>query len=326
MTKRIVVLGASGFIGRRVVAALSSAGGFHTVAVSRRSSTAANFTDVETVAADLSAPGALRGLITDADGIVNCIAGSPELILASSAALLEAAGALKAPPRIVHLSSLAAYGSATGSVDEAAPLRGDLDAYSAAKAATDRMLSQYRSVVVLRPGIVFGPGSPWWSDRIARLLVGGRLGDLGRNGEGICNLIFVDDVAMACVLALRYGGPTPAAFNLSTPQPLTWNEYFARYGRALSVRPARIPAWRLAFETRVLALPLKALELLLAKVGRGGWNPWPPLRPWLPDLCTRRIRLDVRRAAEDLRLAWTPLDDALEVTADWFRDGGRTPA
>jgi nucleoside-diphosphate-sugar epimerase len=323
MTKRIVVLGASGFIGRRVVKAIAASAEFHAVAVSRRAIAALSGPGVEAINADASSAADLRPVISNADAIINCIAGPPEVIVSSTLALLDAVRTMPSAPRLVHLSSLAAYGTATGTIDETAPLRGDLDEYSAAKAHTDRLVSELQAAVVLRPGIVFGPGSPWWSDRIARLLTKGRLGNLGRTGEGACNLVYVDDVAQACVLALAPLS-TPCAFNLSIREPLTWNEYFARYARALSVSAAVIPRWQLALETRVLSVPLKGLELLLANTGRAERNPWPPLRPWLPALCARQLRLDVARAEHTLQLQWTPLDAALEVTAKWFLSGGRT--
>jgi nucleoside-diphosphate-sugar epimerase len=325
MRSRIIVLGASGFIGRRVVHALSQVDWAHPVAVSRNASASLRGGSIETADIDISAAGALRSALAGAAGVVNCIAGAPELILSSTRALLDEAAALTPPPRVVNLSSLAAYGSVSGTVDESAPLLGDLDAYSAVKAETDRLAAAHDFALTLRPGIVFGPASPWWSDRIARLLVAGRLGDLGPDGDGICNLVYVDDVARAALLALRLPGSALGAFNLSTSEPLTWNEYFARFAAALGALPVRrVSKRRLTLETRVFAPPLKAMELLLRYPALARWNPLPPIRPWLPDLCAKKIRMDVSRAERLLGVTWTELDTALGITAQWFTTGGRT--
>jgi nucleoside-diphosphate-sugar epimerase len=319
------VLGASGFIGRRVIHALASAGTAVPVAVSRNARRAMRDSGVEAHDLDLSQAGALHPLMSGAAGIVNCVAGSPESIESSARALLDAAGSLSRRPRVVHLSSLAAYGSAEGTVDESTPLRGDLDAYSAAKARTDDWMTGSDFVVTLRPGIVFGPASAWWSDRIARLLVAGRLGNLGPRGEGICNLVYVDDVATAAVRALDLESNVLGAFNLAYPVPITWNEYFARYAQALHATPVRsISSARLALETRFLSPALKLLEMMLRKPALARWNPLPPIRPWLPELCARTTRMDVTRAGRSLGMSWTPLDTALQATANWFRSGGRT--
>jgi nucleoside-diphosphate-sugar epimerase len=324
LSSRIVVLGASGFVGRRVLHHLTKTGWAHPVAVSRHAS-GLRLAGVETLDVDVSNNKSLAMALSNAVGVVNCVAGSPELIVSTTRAVLEIASGLPLPPRIVHFSSLAAYGSATGVVDETSPLRGDLDNYSAAKAQTDRLAGQYRSMVVLRPGIVYGPGSSWWTDRIARLLVRKRLGDLGGAGDGNCNLVFVEDVAIAAVRALRLSSRDLGAYNLGWPAPLTWNAYFEKYAGALDALPMKhLSRQRLLFETRLLAPILKVFEMALLTQSLARWNPVPPLRPWLPALCGQDIRMDVSRAESALALSWTPLDVGLRLSADWFQAGGRT--
>ncbi len=325
MKPRIIVLGGGGFIGRCILRVLAADGGFETAAVSRRAGAALAGTGVETHDADASDAERLTELMGSAAAVINCVTGEPEVIRRSTDAVLIAAKRVGAPIRIVHLSSLAAYGSARGRVDESAALLGDLGPYSAAKASSDRRMAEHDGAVILRPGIVFGPGSVWWSDRIARLLAAHRLGDLGPHGLGICNLVYVEDVAAAVLSALKVPGSRLGAFNLGSPVPVTWNEYFARYAAALGSLPLhRISRGRLVFETRVVGPPLKVLEFLLQSPRCARWNPWPPIRPWLTELCEQDIHLDVSKAEHRLGLIWTPIDQALQATATWFRDGGRT--
>ena len=325
MSARVLVLGASGFIGRRIVAALVADGDFQPVAASRQAAGIAWGRNVEALNVDASDPKGLRAALTGAQAVINCVAGHPALIRNVAQGLFAAAIAMPTPPRVVNLGSLAAYGSATGLVEESAPLRGDLDEYSAAKAQTDVLAAQYRFAVTLRPGIVYGPGSPWWSDRIARLLVSHRLGDLGTRGSGICNLIYVEDVAAAAVHALRISLAPHSAFNLSSSGAMTWNEYFAHYAAALNALPVKkISSARWTFETRLASLPLKAMEAALRAPGASRWNPLPPIRPWLAEICTRTIQMDVTAAQGLLGMRWTPLETGLAATAQWFRGGGRT--
>lgn len=318
------MLGASGFVGRRVLHHLAKAEWAHPVAVSRHAS-GVRLAGVETLDVDVSNSKSLAVALSNAVGIVNCVAGSPELIVSTTGAILDIAAHSPVPPRIVHFSSLAAYGSATGVVDETTPLRGDLDDYSAAKAQADRLAAQYRSMVVLRPGIVYGPGSSWWTDRIARLLVRKRLGNLGAAGNGNCNLVFVEDVAIAAVRALRLADNAVGAYNLGWPAALTWNAYFEKYASALGAVPMRhVSRKRLVLETSLLSPILKVFEMALVAQSLARWNPVPPLRPWLPILCGHDIRMDVSRAERALALSWTPLDVGLRLSADWFQAGGRT--
>ena len=242
--KRILVLGATGFIGRRVVDALAASTWATPVAASRR----ARPGQPGSLVVDATRADALAAALQGIDGVVNCVAGDAAVIAGNAAALFDAASRLPQPPPVVHLSSMAAYGSAVGLVDETAPLLGDLDAYSSAKAAAETRAAAYPAAVILRPGIVYGPGSPWWSDRIARLLVARRLGDLGARGDGWCNLVHVDDVARAAVSALRM------------PEAL--------HRPSISVRPHRPPGTAIFRRTPRRSAPCRCEE------SRGAGSPW----------------------------------------------------
>jgi nucleoside-diphosphate-sugar epimerase len=340
---RVLVLGANGFIGRRVVAQLAQSSWASVVAAGRRATAQASPTfqttlTTQAMPAPEAAPGKTEALLLDATderalrralagitGVVNCVAGNPQTIIESARALFSAATHVTPHPRIVHLSSLAAYGSIQGAVDETVQPRGDLGAYSAAKLATEKFAAASDSVVTLRPGIVYGPRSPWWSDRIARLLRAGRLGDLGPAGDGLCNLVYVDDVATATLLALRAQGIEGRTFNLGLPTALTWNDYFSRYARALGAPPLRqISGRRLAIELNCVAPVLKLLELACRLGPLRQLHPPPAIRPWLLALCRQRIGMVVKHAESTLGMRWTALDDGLKVSAAWFLAGGRT--
>jgi nucleoside-diphosphate-sugar epimerase len=272
---------------------------------------------VQVITLDATDTGGVRRALEGTSGVVNCVAGSTRSIVQGAIALASAVSALDKPPRVVHLSSLAVYGRTIGTVNESSALRGDLDEYSAAKVAAERALNRCPSVVMLRPGIVYGPNSPWWSDRIARLLVTRRLGDLGANGNGICNLLYVEDAVAAILRSLRTPAIAGGVFNLASNPAPTWNEFFRQYAEALSACPMRrISGLRLAFETGLISPVLKLAEVL----ARARTRDLPPaIRPWLLDRCRHAIRMDVGRAESALGMQWTPLDLGLRETAKWFR-------
>jgi len=311
MTAPIVVLGAGGFVGRRIVAALEAAGE-PLVAVVRRSRGAPH-----TAQADATDAAALGPVLAGAAGVVNCVVGDARSIVANARALAAAAPA-GAP--IVHFSSMAVYGSATGIVDESAEPRGDTGWYAAAKAEAERALAG-TAATILRPGIIYGPGSGQWSGRIARLLQARRLGDLGAAGDGVCNLVHADDVVAATLAALRTPGARGQAINLGHPEPPTWNEYFLAYARALGAVPLeRIPRWRLKLEA-LLGLPLKAFEIVARKLGLStAWLP-APITPSLLHTLGWDLQLDVAKAERLLGLRWRPLAQGLAEAAAEFRHG-----
>lgn len=321
MKQRILVLGAGGFIGSRVLHALTQSSWAEPIA-GRRSGTSIG--NAESLRVDACNATSLATALSQCDAVVNCVAGSAESIIANAKALKDSLGADARSPRLVHLSSLAAYGSARGDVDEDAPLLGDLDSYSHAKAEAERILGAYPNRVILRPGIVYGPKSIWWSDRIARLLMARRLGNLGSNGNGICNLVYVDDVATAVVNALQSSSSSGKAFNLSLPDSPTWNGYFTAYATALNALPVRrISPSRLTVELKIKAPVLKVAEIASRAGPFKAWHPAPPIRPWLTTLCRHEIRMRVSRAETQLGMRWLPLTSGLQQAAEWFLAGGR---
>jgi 2-alkyl-3-oxoalkanoate reductase len=313
--QRVLVLGAGGFIGKQLVRALSASdwaipvgASFHTVLRPAD--------PVETVRLDARNAPDLKRALSGVSGVVNCITGDGNTIVASARALFESCSGLSPSPRVVHMSTMMVYGTATGLVDETMPLRGDWDEYSAAKTEAELLSRSYANVVNLRPGIVYGPSSPIWSGRIGQWLRMHRLGDLGAEGSGLCNLVHIDDVVRAILLALQLPNIEGHAFNLSLPLPPTWNEYFRLYSAALGTRCRPISGRRLKAELYVLAPALKVAEIV-ARTLHIARQPPAPIRPWFLRLCRHPISLDVGHAERVLGMKWMPLEDGLRQSAAW---------
>lgn len=318
MKQSILVLGANGFIGREIVAGLASTDWATPILGVRQLSTTRN-DPFERRAVEATCVESVYAAMQGVTSIVNCVAGDAGTIVRGAKALFDAAERVTPAQRIIHLSTMSVYGSAVGLVDETAPLRGDLGPYSEAKVTAEATATAYPRTVIFRPGCVFGPGSEQWSIRIARLLLTHRLGDLGASGDGYCNLVHVGDVVTAILRALENPRMDGRAFNLSTPEPPTWNEFLIKYARALRAVPVRrISRRRLNLEAKVLAPPLKVAEIL-ARAGKlAARRIPPPIPPSLIRLMGQEIRLDTRRAEVELGLRWRNMDAALEETARWF--------
>jgi 2-alkyl-3-oxoalkanoate reductase len=297
---RVLVLGSDGFVGRRVVAALGASGW----------------------AQPLQQPdyGRLEQTLDTVDCVANCVSGRPADISRAAHALFAAAATRDRPVPIVHLSSMTVYGSAHGTVDESSPLLPDLGPYSQAQCDADRLAATNPNTIRLRPGCEYGPDCPQWTERVARWLLHGRLGDLGAGGDGCCNLLFIEDLVAAILAALRKPELRGHAFNLACPAPPTWNEYFISFAKALGAVPVRrMTRRRLALETKVLAPPLKVAEMLIGRVGLSPARLPPAIPPSLLRLCRQELRLEVRQAELALGMRWTPLEDGLHRAAQWCR-------
>jgi len=310
---RILVLGADGFVGKRALAALAATDWATPVAGGRRE---CDKGVIERIVLDATDQAAVAKAVDRVDAVVNCIAGDNRAVI-NNAKALAAAGSGK---RIVHLSSMAVYGSATGTIDEAAPLLADNGAYAAAKAQAERHLAGVAQLVILRPGCIYGPHSAQWTQRIADLLIAHRIGDLGAGGDGYSNLVHVDDVATAILSALRFPGAAGQAFNLAMPDAPDWNGYFLALARALGAVPIRrLPEWRLKIETRLIAAPLRI-------AASGSHRLPPPIPPSLARLWRQDIRLSSARASSMLAMRWTSLDEGIAGSAAWYSGRPRNDA
>jgi 2-alkyl-3-oxoalkanoate reductase len=304
MKTRILVLGASGFVGRHLVKQLAGTEWAEVIAASRRARTGMRCVDGED-------PVSLGTALADVGGVINCMAGRPEAMVANARALRAALEARPSPIPVVHFSSMAVYGAAEGSIGEQSPLQG-VTAYGMAKVESERLLAPLPMLTIIRPGCIYGRGSPQWSARIARLVQAGRLGDLGTGGEGRTNLVHIDDVARAVSAALLVPDNNAGRiYNLAMRDAPSWNEYFAEYARLFGATSARrIGARRLALETYVLAPALKLAEVAGRKLG--GVTVPPSLPPSLARLFRQKIELDPSRAENELKLDWTPWRSALQ--------------
>jgi nucleoside-diphosphate-sugar epimerase len=297
---KVLVLGADGFVGRRVAAALA----------------ASDWAEPIKQGVPAQLPAALAGV----DAVANCVNGRPVDITRAAHLLFAAAAANGRAIPIVHLSSMTVYGSARGIVAEDTALLPDLGAYAQAQCEADQLAAGNPNTIRLRPGCEYGPDCPQWSERVARWLLRRRLGDLGAGGDGYCNLLFIDDLVTAMLVALRRPELSGRAFNLALPDPPTWNEYFIGFAKALGAVPVRrVTRRRLALETKVLAPPLKIAEMLLARAGLAGMGLPPAIPPSLLRLCRQGIRMNVRQAELALGMQWTPLETGLQRAAQWCR-------
>jgi nucleoside-diphosphate-sugar epimerase len=315
----ILILGANGFIGRAVVAGLARTDWASPILGVRNRSMMTGPDRLERRTVDATDMASLSAAVRAVTGIVNCVAGDANTIVESAKLLFDVARRLDRPPRIVHLSSMAVYGSAEGLVDETAPLLGDLGPYSKAKIDAETLAKTYPHVVVLRPGCVFGPESEQWSIRIARLLTAHRLGDLGSAGDGYFNLVDIDDVVLATMRALERPSLDGQVFNLSTRNPPTWNQFLIRFAIALQAVPVRrISQRRLKIEMKLLAPPLKVAEIA-ARALRFPAGRLPTLMPpSMVRLMQQAIRLDTTRAEVDLGVVSGEPQAAIERTAKWY--------
>jgi nucleoside-diphosphate-sugar epimerase len=280
---RVLVTGASGFVGEVVCRQLQERGHAVSALVRRPGSEPAGTT---AVAGDLTDGERLREAVAAAapDAVVHLAAEIAtqrdeqrirEVNVEGTRRLVEACRAAGGP-RIVF-SSTVVTGDAHGALlTEDAPLPVTTP-YGRSKQEGERLvLDSGLPAVVIRPSHVYGPGGWYANDLVARLRGPGRFAVIGR-GDNLWDVVHVDDVASACVIAIESGAAPGQVFHCADDTPITCYDFLALTARELGLgAPRRIPAAiaRLVAGPNAVAAVVRSARSSNAKLKRElGWQP-----------------------------------------------------
>ena len=299
---RIAVTGASGFIGRHVVAYLTARGD-DVVAIRRPFERAALAQALRGAAAVVHLAGVVSA-VRERDYVEANVEGTRSVAEAARASGV----------RLVHISSLAAAGPASPSAPrtEDDPPR-PLTAYGRSKLAGEHVVLEMTGLhwVTLRPGVVYGPG-----DRalftLFRMAKTGILPLVGRT-DAAYTMIHVSDVVRTIAAAIDADVAGQAIF-VGHPVPAT--------ARAIleGVRSAIAPHARLV-RVPMLVTRLAAAAGDLASAVRG--RPAAINASRYAELAAIGFACRVDRMRERLGIvAAIDLRDGLAQTAEWYRSAG----
>jgi nucleoside-diphosphate-sugar epimerase len=227
---RYAVTGGTGFVGGALIRALTRAG--HEVAALVRGDHSLD-PGVRVVRGDLFDATALDRLCGDVDGLFH-VAGwykvgvrDPSegwrVNVEGSQAVLSAAARAHVP-RVVYTSTLAVNSDTRGAiVDESYRFTGrHISAYDRSKAAAHDVALEFGRrglpVVVVMPGLVYGPGDTAMTGQLIRDTIRGRRVVVPATG-GVC-WGHVDDIANGHLLAMEGGTPGQSYMLAGPPAPL----------------------------------------------------------------------------------------------------------
>ena len=242
--RRVLVTGATGFIGGRLVERLIVEHGAEVRVLVRNLAAAARLArfPVTVLRGDITSSPDLAVAIQGCDAVFHCAYGTSGsqkhrayINREGTRRVLEASRAANVG-RIVYLSTLMVYGQTTdGDLDETAPRRRFGNAYSDSKLEAEQIaLTSGLPVAVLQPTAVYGPYGGVWTESVIRALKAGRQ-ILINGGEGLGNAVYVDDLVSAMLLAAVQDAAVGEAFLISGEEPVTWRELYGRFERMLGM-------------------------------------------------------------------------------------------
>lgn len=237
----VLITGASGFVGGRLVETLYLGHLAHVRAGIRRWNGVTRIArfPVDIVRCDIMEPNQLAEAMSGVDIVFHCAYSDDRDVIVTGTKNVLAAARNAGVSRVVYLSTAEVYGDVSGVVDESQPLRGDTS-YGAAKGEAEALCLEYDAgglpVAILRPSIVHGPFSGR-TVKFAQRLISGNWGLFDSFGNGRCNLIYIDDLVAAAWLAAHHPAAPGEVFNVNGPDAISWNDYFRLFNSALGLPP-----------------------------------------------------------------------------------------
>jgi nucleoside-diphosphate-sugar epimerase len=275
---KLAVLGANGFIGTRIIEMLALSQGMEVRPIVRAypSLARASRFDLDARIADAFDQEALKLAFQGCDVVVHAVAGDTKTILGTLPPVYQASQNAGVQ-RLVYLSSGSVHGQAPqpGTEEGSALSDKQIFPYNNARVRAERALMKLRrqsdvELVILRPGIVFGPRSSWVINFADALLTGRAA--LLNSGEGICNSIYVDNLVHAIYLAATQPAIDREVFLLGDQECVTWADLYHPIAQALGYEftdlpqgviagqgAAQRPSWFERLEPIRVSKPVRAL-------------------------------------------------------------------
>lgn len=314
---RVFVTGAHGFIGRALVSRMRELG----VAVGGVD--LASGDDPDVVVGSTTDPSAWMPALRGADTIVHTAAIVSNAASRDASWLVNVLGTRRVVdaaiaagvPRLVHLSSIMAYGfDYPDGVDETYPVRVNGYAYTDTRVNSEAVVMTAHAAgevdaTIVRPGDVIGPGSIWVREPLA--MSRKRQMILPAGGNGVFTPIYVDNLVDGILLSLATPDSSGQVFTLTDGYGVACRDYFGRLATMAGGTMTTLP-------TPVASVLSRTTGAVLRGMGRPS-----ELTRATALMLTRRHTYSIEKARRVL--SYEPrvsYDDAMALIETWARDEG----
>jgi nucleoside-diphosphate-sugar epimerase len=320
--KRVLVTGANGFIASHLVTRLLKEGAQVRGLVRRKE--ALRSSEIEYFLGDLTDAGVMAQAVAGCDIVVHTAALQPFKPLAPRAQFqavnvggtenLLRAFSPRGEGRFLLLGTINEHGMPPPpGVHADSPLVYSGDRYSDSKIDGERAAWQPARergipLTVVRPACTFGPrGTAWTLQPLERLRRGTPV--LIGAGRGLCNPVYIDNLADLIVAALQNEAAVGQAFIGSDGVGVEWRDFFGYYARLLG-RPVHSAPY---LPARVLGYASSFYERATGKPG--------PVSSANVAFYSHRVTFDVSKNVQ--LLGHTPrvsFEEGMRQTAAWLRE------
>ncbi|GAB4570910.1 MAG: NAD-dependent epimerase/dehydratase family protein [Anaerolineae bacterium] len=219
--------------------------------------------------------------------------------------------------RIVHVSTIAVYGyDRYGVLSEEMPPHPGGEGYGQSKALGEQMLFARAAelgieATAIRPGMIYGPGSGFWTAKLFGLMRR-RPAPLPGSGQTYCPIVYIDDVIALLLTVAEHENAVGQVFNCVSDEPVTWRQFLGAYAAMAGHQMfVPVPLWLLQMGGAVA-------EVYLRLFGEPQ-----PVRQMVRALLARRRGYSVNKAAQ--LLDWRPqvtLVQGMAQAETWLRETG----
>lgn len=323
---KVLVTGASGFVGSHVAQKLVEAG--HEVRVLRRAISPTRLLEglpLETEIGDVTDPASLDQAVRGCEAVFH-VAGLVAFWRGNNEALYKvnvegtrnivSACLQNRVRRLIHTSSVAAIGFPPNGQpgDETLPYNWGFlripycDTKKMAEEEVRKGIAQGLDAVILNPAVVFGAGDLHFHGSAMVLQMA--KGRIRRWMDGGCSTCDVEDVAAAHLAALEKG--RSGERYILAGENLCWKNLFARIAAVVGSKPPqkKIPL-------PLLRLYAASLDLKSRFTGRR-----PAVSPEAIRISAVPAYYSSQKAVRELGYRMRPLDESLRMTYDWYRQNG----
>ena len=246
---KILVTGASGFLGCRLVEHLLQGEKMEVRAMAHRPGRASRLArlPVEIVWCDITDRVQVQNAVDGCDVVVHCAYGATggpgqnrSVTVEGTRIVAEVAAAANVK-RFIHVSSIAVHSySPVQGVNEESVLQRCRDSYcrdkiDAEKAVLSAIRSSGLNATILRMGNIYGPFSGPWTVRPLAHIVEEKV-CLVDGGAHDSNMVFVDNAVEAILLSMVQNQAVGEVFYI-TDDKLSWRELYGAYAQWLGGRP-----------------------------------------------------------------------------------------